>query len=423
MKYKSEEHSQSMLTFFILWTGQMLSMIGTQAAQFALVWWLTTLTGSATVLATATLMAVLPRVIIGPLAGTYVDRWNRRNILFVADSLVALGALLLAFLFWQDAVQVWHVYLLMFIRAVGETFHWPAMQASTSLMVPEKHLARVAGINQALIGVFAIVAPPLGALLLELIPMHGIMGVDVATALFAVMPLLFITIPQPKRKSIGSDGQKSSVWTELLEGLRYVRLWRGLMILMGMAAILNFILTPASSLIPLLVKEHFQKGALQLSWLEATFGSGVIVGGLLLGVWGGFKRRIFTSMMGLFGLGLGILLLGLAPSNAFWIAIVGMGVMGIMNPITNGPIFAILQATVEPEIQGRVFTLIGSLAGIMSPLSLLLAGPVADTIGLQLWYIVGGITCLIMAISGFLISDVANIELNQHQPVQAPINS
>ena len=133
--------------------------------QFALVWWLTETTGSATVLAFASIVAVLPRVFLGPIAGALVDRWNRRLVMMVADSVIALAVVVLAVLYALDAVQIWHIYLLMFIRAAGGAFHWPAMQASTTLMVPERHLSRVAGLNQTLNGVANILSPPLGALL------------------------------------------------------------------------------------------------------------------------------------------------------------------------------------------------------------------------------------------------------------------
>jgi DHA3 family macrolide efflux protein-like MFS transporter len=157
-----------MIPFFTIWAGQAFSLVGSQVVQFALVWWLTQLTGSATVLATASLVALLPEIVLSPIAGAYVDRWNRRIVMIVADGLIALASLWLAYLFWIGATQVWHVYVILAIRAVGGSFHWPAMQASTSLMVPKEQLTRVAGLNQTLKGVLNIACPPLGALLLAI---------------------------------------------------------------------------------------------------------------------------------------------------------------------------------------------------------------------------------------------------------------
>src|SRR5512136_2766357 len=146
--------------------------------QFALVWWLTAQTGSATVLAIGTLVALLPTVLIGPVAGAFVDRHSRRMIMIAADSFVALVTLWLVILLALGRMQVGHVYAAMFLRAVAGAFQWPAMQASTSLMVPKQHLARVGGMNQALYGLLGMVAPPTGALLVTALPLNGVLAAD-----------------------------------------------------------------------------------------------------------------------------------------------------------------------------------------------------------------------------------------------------
>jgi DHA3 family macrolide efflux protein-like MFS transporter len=134
--------------FFTIWAGQQASLIGSSVAGFALIWWLTTSSGSATVLATASLVSILPGVVLAPFAGVRGDRWNRRRVMVAADSLVAALSLALAVMFWQGQVVVWHVYLVMGARALANSFHWPAMQASTSLLVPEEHLTRISGLNK-----------------------------------------------------------------------------------------------------------------------------------------------------------------------------------------------------------------------------------------------------------------------------------
>lgn len=201
-------------------------MLGSHLVQFALVWWLTETTGSATALAVATMMALLPQVFFSPIAGELVDRWNRRKVTMVADGVIALAVVVLAVLYALDAVQVWHIYLLMLIRAAGGAFHWPAMQASTTLMVPEKHLWRVAGLNQTLSGMANIVSPPLAALLFSILPMQSILAIDVGTAALAVTPLFFIYVPQPERKETPESAEaKPSMLADLREGLRFV--WGG----------------------------------------------------------------------------------------------------------------------------------------------------------------------------------------------------
>jgi DHA3 family macrolide efflux protein-like MFS transporter len=276
--------------------------------------------------------------------------------------------------------------------------------------VPKKHLTLVAGLNQTLNGVLNIIGPPLGALLMEVLLLYGVMLVDVGTAILAILPLLLAHVPQPERDDMGAE--KPTVWADMREGLRYILSWPGLMALIGSAMIVKIALTPAFSLLPLLVSEHFNGGATQYSLLEVVAGVGIVMGGLVLSVWGGFRRKIFTTMMGVVVLGLSFVVLGLTPGSLFWMALASTFVVGLMIPLIDGPIMAILQGTVAPEVQGRVFTLMGSLLWITSPFSLAVAGPVSDWFGLQVWYITAGVLCGMMGLSGFFIPAIVNIEEN-----------
>ena len=233
-------------------SGQAISLFGSRVVQFALVWWLTKETGSATVLATATLVALIPEILLGPLAGAYVDRWDRRRVMALADGFIALVSLWVAFLFWRGGLQIWQVYLAMGLRAVAGSFHWPALQASTSLMVPKTQLARVAGFNQTLNGGLNIIGPPVGALMMELLPLYGVMLVDVGTALLAISPLLFIAIPRPPRVGDPAVQAERSIWQDLQDGLAYIRGWPGLVALIVMAMVFEDcahpgILSPAAA--------------------------------------------------------------------------------------------------------------------------------------------------------------------------------
>src|SRR3990172_1104546 len=396
--------------FAPLWGGQAVSLLGSRLVQFALVWHLTVQTGSTAVLATATLVAMLPEVFLGPFAGALVDRWDRRKVMIFADAAVALTTLGLVLLFLSGTVQIWQIYVAMFLRGLGGAFHWPAMQASTSLMVPKKHLSRLSGANQALQGLLTIAAPPLGALLLSVMPMQWVLSIDLGTAALAILPLLFISIPRPVHKDGEAAVTPESVWRDVRAGLRYVGSWPGMLAILLMAMIINFLINPAFSFLPLLVTRHFQGGAVELGWLESGFGVGIITGGVLLSVWGGFKRKVITSMSGLIGMGAGILIVGLADKDGYWAAMAGMAMMGFMNPLVNGPLFALLQSKVDPEMQGRVFTLIVSGSAAISPLGMIVASPVAEWLGIQAWYVVGGLVCAAMGVAGFLIKSVITID-------------
>lgn len=413
-----------------MWGGQAVSLFGSQLVQFALIWWLTSETGSAIVLATASLVGLLPQVLLGPIAGTLVDRWNRRLTMMVADSLVAMATVILGLLFWSGSIQIWQIYALMFVRAVAGSFHWPAMTASTSLMVPEQQLTRIQGLNQTLNGALGIVSAPLSAFLLVIIPIQGILAIDVFTALFAIIPLIFIHVPQPEKRAPvireqdseeeGSVSQDdSSFLQELREGFVYVWRWPGLLIILIMALLINLVFTPAAALMPLLVSDHFGGGAMELGWLEAAWGVGIVVGGLLLGIWGGFSRRIHTALIGLVLMGAGVVAVGLTPASAFAPAVVFLLVAGIANPFVNGPLFAILQAKVAPDMQGRVLSLTNSAAMAMSPIGLIIAGLMADAAGVRLLFVIAGIVMGVLALVGFLTPAVMRIEEdNQHASIE-----
>ena len=409
--------------FFTIWGGQALSLLGSQLVQFALIWWLTKTSGSGTVLAIASLFGLVPHVILGPFVGTLVDRWNRRVTMILADAGSALAIVVLAVLFALGQAQIWHIYILMFIRSVAGAFHSNAMMASTSLMVPKQHLARIQGLNQMLWGGMSVFSAPLGALLLEVMPLQGILAIDVVTALMAIVPLFFIAVPQPERlTTLASNAGKSSFWQDFVSGLKYVWGWPGLLLICLMAMQINFLLNPAFSLLPLVVTKHFNGEAIQLATLESLSGIGVIAGGLVLSAWGGFKRRILTAMTGVIGLGLGCLIMGLLPPSAFTWAVVAMFIVGFVNPITNGPLLAAVQAVVAPDMQGRVFSLISSLAAATSPIGLLIAGPVSDWLGPQAWFIIGGIVTLLTGITAFFIPAVMRFEdgRGDDAPVELP---
>jgi DHA3 family macrolide efflux protein-like MFS transporter len=392
--------------FLVLWSGQSLSLVGSQAVQFALIWWLTETSGSATILATATLLGILPPVVLGPAIGAFIDRWNRKTVMLAADGLVAVASLVLAWLFAAGIADIPHVLALVFLRALGTAFHSPAMIASTSLMVPERHLTRINALNQSMQGLLTIVTAPLGALLLATLSMTGVMMIDVATALLAILPLLAIRVPRPPRST---QVERASLWADMVAGFRYLIERRAHRTLIAMSALINALLVPAFSLLPLLVLQRLN-GAAQFGWLTSSIGVGLIVGGMALGVWGGFRKRIVTTLTGLIALGIAVTAVGLTPASSFVWALVSTLCVGLIVPLVNGPVYAILQATIAPEYQGRVFSLVGSLASGVAPLGLLVAAPVAEIVGVGAWYIAGGIACVTMGIAGFFSRALMAIE-------------
>jgi len=394
-----------------MWIGQAVSLLGSGLVQFALVWYMTEKTGSATVLAMATFVALLPRVILGPFAGALVDRLNRKAIMIISDSAVALATFALVVLFHLGITQIWHIYLVLFVRSLCGSFQYPAMQASTSLMVPREHFARLGGINQAMYGVIDIVSPPMGALLISVMTMQAVLAIDLVTAAIAIALLaLFVHVPQPPRGQAAEALTPARVLADVRNGLKYAVGWSGLFKVMVMASFINMLASPAFSLLPLMVTKIYGRGAAEVAWLESALGLGVVAGGLLLGVWGGFKRKTATTLTGLFGMGVGITILGLTDRNTYLLAVGMMALVGLMNAFANGALGAIMQTKIPPEMQGRIFTVIGSLSSAASPLGMLLAAPVAEKLGIRAWYLIAGVFCAAMGVYGFLKRDVYTLD-------------
>lgn len=405
--------------FMVIFAGQAFSLFGSRLVQFALVWWITETTGLASTLAFASIVAMLPQVLLGPFAGALVDRWNRKTVMMVSDSFIALVVVALAFLYGTGAIQLWHVFLAMFTRSLGGAFQWPAMQATTTLMVDRESLSRVAGMNQSLQGLAVIVAPPLGAFLMQVIPIQTILLIDVATAVLAVGSLFFIKVPQPSREVTEVLGLKT-VLSDMREGAVFVWRWKGLRIIMGMSMLINFLMNPAFSLLPLVVTNHFNGGAIELGWLQSANGVGMIAGGLLLGAWGGFKKRIVTAMTSIIIGGVFIEAFSFMPPEMFLLAVGCVFMFSVFNAMANGTFFSSLQAAIPPEMQGRVFTILMSLSGGMTPIGLAFAGPISDSLGLFIWFRIGGVVLALMGAAAFFIPAVMNLEEDLEQPQTEP---
>jgi MFS transporter, DHA3 family, macrolide efflux protein len=401
--------------FFTLWTGQALSLLGSQLVQFAIIWHLTKTTNSATTLAIASMMGLLPQVLLSPFIGTWVDRGNRRLILMFADGTVAFATLILAILFALGVVQTWHIYLVLFVRAVAGGFHQSAFGASVVLLVPKDQLARVQGFNQALYGGMSIISAPLGAFLLAILPMEGILGIDISTALIAISIVFFTQIPQPER----GESAAFTFWQDFAAGYRYIITWRGLVIILVLAMVINFFFSATEPLTPLLITNHFKGGASQLGLWLSLFAVGTLLGGVILGVWGGFKRKIVTALTGLILMGILTMGIGIIPSRLFIGGLIINTAFGLCIPIVNGSIGATLQGSITPDMQGRVFAFIQSAAMLVSPIALIVAGPFADRFGIQPWFLIAGICCTVMGSIGFLFPEVMGIE---NRPKEKSLN-
>lgn len=393
--------------FIIIWSGQIFSILSSAIVGYSVMFWLSIETKSAEVLAYAVLAILLPQALLGPFAGVYVDRWKRKLTMIAADSFVALCSLILGILFYFNMAEFWLIYLLMALRSVGNAFHSPAMQAAIPMLAPESELMRIAGVNQAIQSVSNIAGPALGALMITSLNMTAVMLVDVAGAIIACTALLFVFIPDPKHDK---KVEKRSILGEMVQGWREVEKHKGLPWLMTISVFVTFFLMPVAVLFPLMTVNHFGGGTFQMSLVEIIWGSGMLIGGLIMGIWKLKVRKVLLINFSYLALGVYILIAGLLPSDAFTIFVCLTIIGGISTPFYSGPFTSLLQTYVEHSALGRVFSLFGSLSILPSMIGILATGYIADNIGVSNAFLIAGAVILALGIISFFIPSVMRLE-------------
>ena len=363
--------------FVWVWLGQVISLLGSAMTWFALMVWAYEQTGQATALALLGFFSFGPTLLLGPVAGALVDRWNRKLVLVLSDLSAGLATLAVLALYASGTLQVWHLYVIGFLAGAFQAFEYPAYAAAVTMMVPKDQYARASGMLELAWSASSVVAPVLAGMLLGRIGIAGIMTIDVITFVIAIGALLFVAIPEPTRSAAGSEGQ-GSLWKESLYGFRYVWERPSLLGFQLLLAVGNLADYAAFILFAPMILARSGSDELALGSVQSAIAVGGVAGGVLLSVWGGPKRRIHGVLIGWSLSGVGILLMGLGSAVPLWL-LAGL-IYGFLEPIVNGSVQAIWQVKVAPDVQGRVFSTQLLMSQATMPLAMLLAGPLADQI-------------------------------------------
>lgn len=364
-----------MRSFVIIWFGQLISTLGSGLTSFALGVYIYQRTGSVTELSIAVLAASLPGVLLSPIAGAVVDRWDRRWILILSDTGAALSTLAIWLLLGSDKLEMWHIYLANAINASLGAFQTPAYMASTTLLVPKNHFGRAAGMGQLSGAISMIVTPILAGFLVVMIKLEGVILIDFVTFLFAILTLAIVRIPMPEVSEEGKAA-RGSLWSGAGYGWKYLKERPGLLGMLILFAFINFALAFHSVLFTPLILSFADADT--LGSILSTGGFGLLVGGMIMSTWGGTNRKIISLMGSLFAFGIAISLAGLRP-DPYLIGVASF-VFFLLLPIAQGSSQAIWQSKVAPDVQGRVFATRGLIAFMIRPLAMILAGPLADRV-------------------------------------------
>ena len=359
--------------FLVIWAGQMISSIGSRLSIFAMGIWVLRTTGSTTQFALIYLAMDLPLILVAPFAGAMVDRWDRRRVMIVCDSLCAATTFALVALLASQHLAIWHLYVGCGLMALCTAFHGPAFQASIPLRAGEEHLPRVNGLVQTGEAVASIVGPLMAGVMVSLISLHGVLAVDALTFAFAAGALALARIPRPPRVE---EKEPESVLKEAAIGWRYIHERRGLMGLLVLGGLKNFVFSIASVLITPLLLSFADPALVGVQY--AISGAGLLLGGLAMTALGAPRKRVPAMLALMFVCGLFLAIHGVYPS---FVLVVAAGFVMFLT-LPGGAVLntTLWQRKVPPELQGRCFSLQQVLANAATPLGYGVAGLLSERV-------------------------------------------
>jgi len=393
--------------FAIIWAGQFLSILSSTIVNFAVILWISIETGSGEMLAWAAIAGMLPQALLGPVTGVFIDRWNRKMIMILADSFIAFCTFILAVLFWTGIAEMWHIFILLGLRSVGSAFHSPAMQASVPLLAPAEQLARIAGIDQIIFSIGNIAGPALGALFISIWNMEYVLLLDVVGAVIACTTLLFVHIPNPEKTN---PEVKSKLFAEMKVGVAIVLRNRGLSWVFLFSILVTFFIMPVSVLFPLMTLNYFSGDAFQVSLIEALWGVGTLVGGMVMGAKVYKVNKVVLVNLMYIVLGLTFFLSGILSSDGFIIFAILTTIGGVSGAVYHSSFMAVIQTNIEASALGRVFSMFFTLSLIPSLIGLIGVGFFADYLGLSQTFILCGLIIIIIGIISFTPSSALRLD-------------
>ncbi|PIG90532.1 MFS transporter [Gloeocapsopsis sp. IPPAS B-1203] len=364
-----------MRTFLIIWIGQVASILGSEMTNFAVTLWAWQATEQATPLSLILLFTQIPRVIASSFAGVVVDRWNRKQLLVLGDTVAGISTVIVLGLFLTHRLEIWHLYITGGINGFFGYFQGLAYSASMSMIVPKQHYTRAAAMSEHITQFGStIMAPALAGILYYTIGLVGILTIDLGTFFVAIATIWVVHIPQPERRKQNQENE--TLWQELTFGFRYIIKRSSLLAILVFLLLLYFVDTILYGIHSPVILARSANDAAVYANIQAATGIGGVVGASLLSIWGGFKRRIHGFLLGTVFSYSSMMVFGLGNSVTIWI--VAAFFAAFFWPFISSSNQAIWLSKVEPDVQGRVFATRYLISQMTSPVGLALSGPLAD---------------------------------------------
>ena len=371
----TENRPTGMFGFTLVWLGQIVSILATNMTAFALTIFVFQKTGSATALGLMQVFFITPFLLISPFAGVMVDRHNRKLMMMVSDLLAGVATIAILILQFLDMLQVWHLYVAAIFQGLGNSFQWPAYSAAITTMIPKEQYGRANGMMSLMEMGPGVFAPMVAGALLPVIGLTGILMIDVSTFILAIIVLLFIHIPQPKRSEEGAQAQ-GNILKEAAFGFRYIFARPSLLGLQLVFFFGNLCAGIAFTVLAPMVLLRTNNNSVSLGFVESAGAIGGLVGGVAMSAWGGFKRRVHGVLAGWIVSSIFFSLVGLTTRLPLWIG--GLALSSLFGPLINGSNQAIWQSKVPADLQGRVFSARRLIAWLTNPISPIIAGTLGD---------------------------------------------
>ncbi len=382
-----------------------MSLLTSAIVQYAIIWHITFKTGSAVDLAMATIAGILPQILLGPIAGVIVDRFDRKKIMMYSDGMIAVATLVLGILFLYGEPSMMGMYIVLAVRSLGSTFHSPSFTASIPMLAPKEKLVKISGINQTINSITLIIAPILAGILFGAIPLPYIIFLDIIGAIFGIGSIAMVHIPNPEKKE-----EKSNILLEMKQGFGEIKQSRFLLILTIYVIAICIIFMPIASMYPLITKNYFRLEAIHVSIVEVLFSIGMLVGGIAMAKEVGFRKKQYTILVAMLIFAVALIASGLIPNSMFWMFVFLTFVMGSMGPFFEGLYTVILQTKIEPQKQGRVFSIVMSFMQLATPIGLFLVAPIAEQIGVEKMFVISGILMIIATLVTISLKTIRNEE-------------
>ncbi len=372
-------------------TGQSVSLFGSMLVQYAVMWYLTLTTKDGAVLALSTIFGFLPQAIVSIFGGVWADRHNRKLLIIGADAAIAVATATLAVLMFAGNRDLWLIYAVLAVRSVGAGIQTPAVGALLPQIVPTERLLSINGLNQSIQAGMMLIAPAVAAVLYATLPLAAVLAVDVVTAAIGIGLVALIPVTMVVRSSEAPSGY----FTDLIAGFRYVVTHPLIRWLLGLYAVVMVLAAAPSFLTPLMVARTFGEEVWKLTVLELSFSIGMMLAGATIGIWG--KRFSRMSLIIGASIAFGALSIGMGLSTNLWVFFGFMFLTGVAVPAFSTPSMTVLQETVEPDRQGRVFGFFGIVSALAMPLGMAVFGPMANVRSVEFVLIAAGLVTFVVA--------------------------